>query len=204
MDDSAADPEYYVHAGSMALALTIDDGPSADYTPQVLSILRQYGVTATFFMVGSNVDQYPDVARQVHDEGHLIGNHTWSHVDLGTLSADQTRDEIQRTSDIIAQVTDGTSPTLFRAPGGYFTHAAMAVCGDLGLAPISWSVDPEDWSNPGTSAIVDRVLSNATTGSIILNHDGLGDRSQTVSALQTYLPQLIDSGYQFVLPDPAR
>ncbi|KJK60081.1 polysaccharide deacetylase family protein [Saccharothrix sp. ST-888] len=210
------EPEYYVHAGPKELALTLDDGPSPTYTPQVLAVLRQYGITATFFVIGANVEKNPDILRQVVAAGHRVGNHTWSHPDLGTLSEAQVRSEIERTSEIITRVGRVRPPTLFRAPGGHFTRTSMAVCASLGLNPVAWSVDPVDWSRPGTQAIVDRVLSAAKPGSIILNHDGallspgesevggFADRSETVAALKTYLPRLIDAGYTFTLPDPAR
>ncbi|MBJ3813302.1 polysaccharide deacetylase family protein [Streptomyces flavofungini] len=200
-DDRAA-PERHVHAGPKAMALTFDDGPSDVYTPQVLSILRQHGVTATFFMVGKHADLYPDTVRAVAAEGHLIGNHTWSHRNFKKLSAAEIRGEIERASERIDRIL-GVPPTLFRAPYGHFTPTCMDICRDLGLRPVSWSVDPEDWSDPGAGVISERVLSEARTGSIILNHDGYSDRSQTVSALRAYLPRLIKSGYRFVLPDRA-
>ena len=209
----AEQPEYSVHAGPMTMALTFDDGPSPRYTAQVLAILRRYGVTATFFMIGENVEKYPDVLRQVLAEGHQVGNHTWSHPDLGKRSDEQVRAEIERTSDIIASAGRTQPPRLFRAPYGYFTPATFAVCARLGLQPVSWSVDPEDWSNPGTDAIVDTVLCRARTGSIVLEHDGClidgpivpggpADRSQTVAALAAYLPRLIHNGYRFTAVEP--
>ncbi|QMU77854.1 polysaccharide deacetylase family protein [Streptacidiphilus sp. PB12-B1b] len=207
-------PEYYVHAGAMALALTFDDGPSPVYTPEVLSILRQYRVTATFFMIGLNAARYPDTVRQVVEEGHTVGNHTWTHPDLGTLTRPQVRTELERTGDLLARLCGGR-PSLFRAPGGFFTHATMDLCGELGLRPVSWSVDPEDWANPGADAIAQRVLRHARTGSIVLDHDGCltdgavpapggpADRSQTVTALRHYLPRLVDAGFRFTVPDAA-
>lgn len=207
-------PDYYVHAGPGTMALTFDDGPSPLYTGRVLALLRQYGVTATFFMIGSNIQKYPDVLRQVLAEGHQVGNHTWTHPDLGTLSATEVRDEIERTSDIIAQTGRTGQPTLFRAPGGFFTRASMRVCATLGLQPVSWSVDPRDWSNPGVHTITDRVLAHAHSGSIVLEHDGCVDsgahpplsspenRTQTVEALADYLPRLLDAGYRFTTVGP--
>lgn len=196
----------------MVMALTFDDGPSPQYTPQVLDILRDHGVQATFFVCGDNVLQYPDVVRRIVAEGHVLGNHTWSHPELDGLPAAEVRDQIQRTQDAITDIS-GRTPTLFRAPYGDFADAALAVCADLGLRPISWSVDPTDWANPGSEVIANRVLAGAATGAIVLDHDGTeggddnpapgsgGDRSQTVAALSTYLPQLIDAGYAFTTPD---
>ena len=202
------EPEHHVRAGPMTLALTFDDGPSPVYTDQVLALLRRHRVTATFFLIGENVLKYPDVVRRTLADGHRVGNHTWSHPDLGRLTGAQVRDELERTSELIAGVGRTDPPTLFRAPGGYFTDASLEICAELGLRPVSWSVDPEDWSNPGTDAIVDQVLRHARTGSIVLEHDGCltpdpivpggpADRSQTVAALADYLPQLIDAGYRF-------
>ncbi|MDJ0382560.1 polysaccharide deacetylase family protein [Streptomyces sp. G-G2] len=205
-------PERLVQDGERALALTFDDGPSPIYTPQVLAVLRRYGVTATFFMLGVNAAKYPWVVRQVAEEGHVLGNHTWSHPALRTLTAAQVRDEIERTNDVLARTGPGGPPTLFRAPGGRFVPAALHVCADLGLRPISWSIDSADWTNPGVDRICDTVLSRAATGSIVLHHDGflshsavpehqgLADRTQTVAALRAYLPHLIDGGYRFTTP----
>jgi peptidoglycan/xylan/chitin deacetylase (PgdA/CDA1 family) len=205
-------PESEVDAGALVMALTFDDGPSPQYTPQVLDVLRAHGVPATFFVCGDNVGRYPDVVRRIAAEGHALGNHSWSHPHLSGLSAADVRDQIQRTQDAVAKVA-GRAPVLFRAPYGDFADASLAVCADLGLRPISWSVDPTDWANPGSDTIAARVLSAATTGSIVLNHDGTeggdddpapgsgGDRSQTVAALKTYLPQLIAAGYTFTTPD---
>ncbi|MFE7122069.1 polysaccharide deacetylase family protein, partial [Streptomyces sp. NPDC057654] len=199
-------PERTVRAGAMTLALTFDDGPSPLYTPKVLAILARHGVQATFFMLGANVAKYPDTVRQVADAGHVLANHSWSHPNLETLRRAQVRDQIRRTQDVIERTT-GRRPVLFRAPGGHFADAAMAECATLGLRPISWSVDPEDWSNPGSRRIADRVLADARTGSIVLNHDGtlsgsdvpehegLADRTQTVEALGVYLPRLKAAGY---------
>lgn len=209
---SALEPETEVDAGPMVMALTFDDGPSPQYTPQVLDLLSDYDVKATFFVCGDNLGLYPDVLRRIVAEGHTVGNHTWSHPYLEDLSEDEIRDEIQSTQDAVAHVI-GKAPVLFRAPYGVFTDDTLAICSDLGLRPISWSVDPEDWANPGTDTIVQRVLDGAATGAIVLDHDGTdggdddpepgsgGDRSQTVEALSRYLPQLLDDGYTFTTPD---
>ncbi|MFI9101698.1 polysaccharide deacetylase family protein [Streptomyces fildesensis] len=205
-------PETEVNAGSMVMALTFDDGPSPQYTPQVLDVLRAHSVHATFFVCGDNVGLYPDVVRRIAAEGHTVGNHTWSHPHLSDLSAADVRDQMQRTQDAVTK-TGVHAPVLFRAPYGDFAAASLTVCADLGLRPISWSVDPTDWANPGSGTIADRVLAGAATGAIVLNHDGTeggdsdpapgsgGDRSQTVAALKSYLPALIEAGYTFTTPD---
>jgi peptidoglycan/xylan/chitin deacetylase (PgdA/CDA1 family) len=192
-------PEYYVHDGPKVIALTIDDGPSPLYTPQVLAILARYKVRAAFSMVGQNVSYYPGVAREVAAAGHLIVNHTWDHANLARLSAVSTRSEIDRAAAEIHAAT-GTVPRMFRAPYGTWTTAALDYCAQAELTPLDWSVDPRDWSRPGVDAIVDTIMTSTRTGSIILEHDGGGNRAQTVAALQTVVPRLLDEGYRFTVP----
>lgn len=205
-------PERLVQGGEMAIALTFDDGPSPVYTARILAVLRRYGITATFFMLGANAERYPWVVRQAAEEGHVLGNHTWSHPTLRLLTESQIRDEIERTNDVLARTGRGRPPTLFRAPGGHFVPAALKVCADLRLRPIRWSLDTGDWTLPGADRISQAVLSRVATGSIVLHHDGSlsrsaipehggrADRSQTVAALRYYLPRLLNSGYRFVTP----
>jgi len=190
---------YYVDDGPKVIALTLDDGPSPVYTPQVLRVLHRYGVTASFSMVGQNVAYYPAIAREVVAAGHLIVNHTWDHYDLRRLRAGAVQDEISRATDAIHTAT-GQRPAMFRAPYGNWSPAVFRCCAADGLTPLSWSVDPRDWARPGSRAIVATVLSTTRTGSIILEHDGGGNRSQTVAALKIWLPALLDAGYRFTTP----
>jgi peptidoglycan/xylan/chitin deacetylase (PgdA/CDA1 family) len=122
-----AKPVYYVDDGPMTIALTIDDGPSPVYTPQILQILEKYHVTASFSMVGENVTYYPGVARDVADAGHVIVNHTWDHADLATLTEPQTRAEIANASDAI-HTACGRVPTIFRAPHGAWSRTTLEYC----------------------------------------------------------------------------
>ncbi|WP_371493972.1 polysaccharide deacetylase family protein [Kitasatospora sp. NBC_00374] len=181
------------------LALTIDDGPDPTYTPAVLKILDEQRISATFFLIGRNAAEHPALVREIAAHGHHIANHTWSHPDLRRLSETEARDELRRTCDLLYETT-GRAPTWFRAPAGDFTEASLRVGAELGMRPMAWSVDPRDWSRPGSSAIVDRVLKAVGSGSIVLNHDGGGDRTQTVTALRSYLPVLTGQGYQFTTP----
>jgi peptidoglycan/xylan/chitin deacetylase (PgdA/CDA1 family) len=199
--DGVAPPEpvYYVDGGAKAIALTIDDGPSPIYTPQVLRILEKYHVTASFSMIGENVTYYPEMAREVADAGHLIVNHTWNHADLARLSASQTRSEIASASDAIHTAV-GKTPTMFRAPYGAWSRAALEYCASEKLTPLDWSVDPRDWAMPGVREIVSNIMANTRTGSIILEHDGGGNRSETVAALKIVIPRLLDEGYHFTTP----
>ncbi|MEY9964761.1 peptidoglycan/xylan/chitin deacetylase (PgdA/CDA1 family) [Streptacidiphilus sp. MAP12-16] len=198
----AADPEkpqFYVHQGPRAIALTIDDGPHPEWTPQVLGILGRHGITATFCQVGEQMQAYPTLVRRVAAEGHLIANHTWTHPDLARVSPGVLLSEIERTSAEILRIT-GTAPGIFRAPYGVWTAETFAACRQLGLRPVDWSVDPRDWSRPGTAHIVREIEQHTHGGSIILEHDGGGDRSETVAALRIAIPWLLDQGYYFVTP----
>ena len=194
-----AEPVYYVDGGSKAIALTIDDGPSPVYTPQVLRILEKYKVRASFSMVGENVTYYPEIAREVADAGHAIVNHTWNHANLALLSASQTRAEIASATDAIHAAV-GETPRMFRAPYGAWSKTALEYCASEHLMPLDWSVDPRDWARPGVREIVGNIMANTRTGSIILEHDGGGNRAETVAALKIVIPRLLDQGYHFTTP----
>ncbi|WP_123580245.1 polysaccharide deacetylase family protein [Abditibacterium utsteinense] len=182
-----------VSSSNKIIALTFDDGPWPTYTTQILSVLAQYGVKATFFQVGSQLQTYPDLGRAARNAGHAIGNHTWSHQEA---PADPLG-EVQRADDIIQSVYGG--PTgIFRPPYGNLNNGVASVALNQKKAVIIWNCDPNDWATPGTSVIVDRVVSGATPGGIVLMHDGGGDRSQTVAALPTIITTLAAQGYRFV------
>ncbi len=193
-------PDYTLRRASSAgkpVALTFDDGPHPSYTREILSILADHDVTATFFMIGSNVAGHPDIVRKVAEAGHAIGTHTWSHANLKRLSATAVRDEIERAVDEV-ETTTGQRPALFRAPYGNWSPTVFRRCAELGQRSVAWNVDPRDWEAPGAAVIRSRVLDQVRSGSIVLDHDGGGDRSQTVSALRAFLPRLLDAGYTFV------
>jgi len=196
---AAEQPVYYVHDGPGRIALTIDDGPSPVYTPQILRLLHKYRIRAAFSMIGVHVAAYPGVARDVADAGHMIVNHTWTHPDLAWLRSGQVREEMDRATEVILRVT-GRHPHMFRAPYGAWSPAVLAHCAATGMTPLDWSVDPRDWSRPGASAIAATILADTRSGSIILEHDGGGDRSQTVAALAFVLPRLLAAGFRFQTP----
>jgi peptidoglycan/xylan/chitin deacetylase (PgdA/CDA1 family) len=192
-------PVYYVADGPKVIALTIDDGPSPVYTPQVLRVLEKYDVRATFSMVGENVSYYPSVAKDVAEAGHTIINHTWNHANLTSLNASAQLREITRATEAIHTAT-GVRPRMFRAPYGAWSQQTLRYCAAERLTPLDWSVDPRDWARPGVSEIVSTIMKTTRTGSIILEHDGGGDRSQTVAALKIVIPRLLDEGYHFAIP----
>jgi len=150
-------------------------------------------------MIGRNAAAFPGVAREVAAAGHMIVNHTWNHDNLGYMPAVAVQDEISRATDAIHTAT-GDRPGMFRAPYGVWPPAVFGYCARAGLTPLAWSVDPRDWSRPGVRAIVRDIESDTRTGSIILEHDGGGNRSQTVAALKIWLPRLLEAGYQFTIP----
>jgi peptidoglycan-N-acetylglucosamine deacetylase len=192
-------PLYYIRDASKAIALTIDDGPDPVYTPQVLGLLRRYRVTATFSMIGIHVAAYPHLARAVAEAGHTIANHTWTHVDLAGLPAQAVRSELVLASRAIRTAT-GVHPRLFRAPYGAWTKDVIRLCEQMRMVPLDWSVDPRDWAMPGVRSIVANIMHHTQPGSIILEHDGGGNRSQTVAALRIVLPRLLAEGYHFHTP----
>lgn len=198
-DQAVPAPMYFLDDGPAAIALTVDDGPNQLYTPQVLRILDKYGITASFSMIGRNVEANPGVARDVAAAGHMIINHTWDHADLAPMRPGQVRDEIERATDMIHAATD-QRPRMFRAPYGLWSPLLLGLCQAAGLRPLDWSVDPKDWARPGVARIVRNILTHTRSGSIILEHDGGGDRAETVAALAIVIPRLLDLGYHFRAP----
>jgi peptidoglycan/xylan/chitin deacetylase (PgdA/CDA1 family) len=192
-------PMTHISDGPKVIALTIDDGPDPVYTPQVLRLLAKYHVTATFSMIGIQVQAHPGVAREVAAAGHLIANHTWSHRNLAWLGLPAVTDQMDRATAEIHAVT-GRLPDLFRAPYGAWSPVVLRQCARTGMTPLAWNVDPRDWSRPGVASIVTNIMRNTGTGSIILEHDGGGNRSQTVAALSQVIPRLQAAGYHFTTP----
>ncbi|MEW2451739.1 polysaccharide deacetylase family protein [Streptomyces parvulus] len=181
------------------MLLTFDDGPHPDYTPDILDTLAEYDVRATFFVCGEMADFNRDLISRMADEGHVVGNHTWSHPLLTSLSRRRIRSEMERTSEIVDKAC-GEPPRWFRAPYGAWNRNAFRIGADLGMEPLAWTVDTLDWTTPGTRTIVDRVEDGAAPGVVVLSHDAGGDRAQSVRALRRYLPRLLDDGYHLTVP----
>ncbi len=182
--------------GGPYVALTFDDGPSK-YTPDILAVLADRGVHATFFCLGNQVASNPAGAQAVVDGGHEIASHTQSHANLPTLERDSLRSEISTAFDNIEQAT-GTRTQMMRAPYGAFTEQEWARAGDIVGCNVLWNIDTSDWERPGAQAIADAVLNNVHNGSIVLMHDGGGNREQTVEALPMIIDGLHDQGYTIV------
>lgn len=182
------------------VAITFDDGPDILYTPEILTILKQYDAKATFFTVGFRAEKYPDIIKRQMNEGHEIANHTYEHLDFRGKSEQTIAEEIKKGEDVLYHIT-GKRPALFRPPFGYYNKRIVDVAKKQGYTVVMWSKhqDTRDWQNPGTSRIVRRVISHIQPGQIILFHDhGSGSRKQTVQALKEILPILKQKGYTFV------
>ncbi|WP_375489063.1 polysaccharide deacetylase family protein [uncultured Jatrophihabitans sp.] len=185
------------HFARTAIMLTIDDGPSPEWTPKYLALLAKYRIPATFCMIGRQVRSNRDLAKDVRDHGHVIANHTWTHDErLAFGSPAHIRAEITRTQDAIHAAT-GYTPNQFRNPGGAWGSAVYAELARARMMPLGWSVDPRDWARPGAAAIEHTML-RARPHQIILCHDGGGDRAETYRALRTVIPALLRRGYTFV------
>lgn len=179
------------------VALTFDDGPQLSSTPQILAILQRFGVKATFFCIGQQVQDYPALVRQEHMDGDLVEDHTWSHPNLSYLTAAAISQQLELAAQTIYQFT-GIRPAFFRPPYGAINATVLAQARQVRLSTIMWNVDPRDWSLPGSTMIATRVLNTVNNGSIILLHDGGGNRAQTIAALPTIILALQARGFHFV------
>jgi peptidoglycan/xylan/chitin deacetylase (PgdA/CDA1 family) len=186
---------FQAHVDQPYIAMTFDDGPSAENTPRLLEMLKQRNIKATFFLIGQNVSANPNIVKQILADGNEVGNHTWTHPQLSKLSDDKVTAEITKTQDAIKDAS-GYTPTLLRPPYGAITPRQREwISSQFGLNVILWSVDPFDWKRPGSAVITQRILSQARPGSIILSHD---IHKQTVDAMPATLDGLIAKGYKFV------
>ncbi|BCL15082.1 polysaccharide deacetylase family protein [Micromonospora sagamiensis] len=169
--------------GTRGVALTFDDGPDPVWTPKVLEQLRRHRVTATFCVVGTRVRKHPGLVARIVREGHQLCNHSWHHdVDLGGRPRAEIRADLDRTTRAIRAAVPGAKVPFYRQPGGRWTPEVVAVARDLGMTPLHWNVDPQDWAKPTATTIVARVKDATRPGSVVLLHDGGGNRAATVAA----------------------
>ena len=184
-------------AGSAGVVyLTFDDGPTPAWTPRMLALLAHYQARATFFVLGRSTAAHPELVRQEFAAGHGVGNHTWSHRRLTNLRGAQLAAEVNATSTAIRQIT-GAPVRCLRPPFATVDAASAEQVRALGLRLVLWDIDTNDWLRPGTGAIAGRVLGRVRSGDVILMHDGGGNRSQTVVALEQVLATLSARGYRF-------
>ena len=180
----AAQPKY--------VALTFDDGPSGKYTRRLLEGLRDRGVKATFFLCGYRIQDYPDITRQIFEEGHEIGCHGYSHKDMQRMSRRDIAAEIADTQALLPQ---GCPVKLLRPPGGFCSDGIRQVAEARQMAILLWSVDPQDWATKDTAAIETAVLKNIRDGDIVLLHDM---SVSSVTAALDIVDSLLEDGFQIV------
>ena len=173
--------------------LTFDDGPHRTATPDILDTLANRGVEATFFVTGEMTAARPDIVRRASEEGHRIGNHSWSHPRLTTLDQAQVESQLRRTNEVIERAT-GSSPGEWRPPYGATNGLVETTARRVGLdSMVLWTVDPRDWADPPATTIRDRVLQDVRPGSVVLLHDATGQN--TPAALPMILDGLAERGY---------
>lgn len=190
---------------SNKVAITFDDGPSREFTPAILEILREYNVPATFFMVGSHVEKYPDIARQIVEDGHAIGNHTQNHRNLPTLSTVELQKELMEATAIITEIT-GVYPQYLRPPRGMYDDRTRRMAKLLGQEIVLWSISTRDWRFGVTASYIERLVERQVRGGdIILFHDSGallrnegGDRRATVMALPKVIEIIRAKGLEIV------
>ncbi|MEG0855075.1 MAG: polysaccharide deacetylase family protein [Terrisporobacter sp.] len=183
------------------LALTFDDGPDEVFTPQILDILKKYNVKATFFVMGEKVQYNKKIIKREFDEGHEIGNHTYTHINVSKQSYNTILKEITNTQEAIKSVT-GTQPKVFRPPYRAVSRDMCKIIKDKDMNIVLWSyVDAKDWQSPGAYSIVKSIEDGVQNGCIILLHDYnkiRNSKSETVEALEIMIPDLLKKGYKFV------
>ncbi len=182
----------------MKIALTFDDGPHPRYTPQILEILDEYKIKATFFVVGVNAQNYPDTMESVIKKGHEIGNHTYSHPHVSCLNPETLKNEVEKCESTIYGLTDYKTK-LFRPPEGMIDADVRSVLRSLDYKVILWDIDTLDWANTPSETIAHNVIKNIKSGDIVLMHDYIAHNSPTPDALRIFIPKLLEKGYKFVV-----
>ena len=177
------------------IALTFDDGPHPRFTPQILEVLNEYGIKATFFVIGVNVQNYYESYEKIIESGCEIGNHTYSHANLNFVDSEKIRDEILLCADAIA---GGDADRILRPPQGACNTEVKRIAEELDYDLVFWTIDTMDWAHTGTKEIIDTVLSNASDGDIILMHDYVSGKSHACEALRVIIPELLSRGFEFV------
>ncbi len=184
-----------VHVDGPYIAMTFDDGPSATLTPKLLDLLAAHHIKATFFVIGENVAEHPEIVARAAREGHEIGNHSWSHPNFGKMSDESVRRQLQQTDDAIKNAT-GKRPTLLRPPYGSITAREKRwIHDEFGYGIILWDVDPNDWKRPGPAVVRNRILKETQPGSIVLSHD---IHPGTIEAMPSTFDELEAKGFKFV------
>lgn len=187
-----------VDTNEKAIAFTFDDGPNPVYTPQVLDIFAAVGGKATFFMIGKQMEEQPELVRTVHRLGHEIGNHTYTHPNLPEITPDQREEELSRTDRVI-QALIGEAPKTFRPPYIGYNDEVSELVARFGYSCAGCMPnDARDWEMPGADHIIAENRPVMQSGSILLFHDGWGDRSHTIEAVRVLTAEAVAAGYRLV------
>ena len=189
--------------GDRTVCLTFDDGPNPVDTPRLLEVLSRHGVAAVFCLVGQQALSHPEIVAAIVESGHTLGNHSMHHDDLSGWSKEDIEADLLATHAAIQSAQPGVDVPYFRAPFGRWGHSP-AVASALGMRPLGWRLDVVDWEPPGAEVLVGRLRAGIGAGAVVLLHDGGGDRSQTVEAVDRIVPELLREGWTFVLPDDAQ
>src|SRR5438477_9909800 len=185
----------WVHVDGPYIAMTFDDGPSAKLTPKLLDLLAAHHIKATFFLIGQNVAENPEIVAREVREGHEIANHTWSHPNLAKMSDDGVRGQLHKTEDAIRSAVEN-HPILMRPPyGSISARQKKWIHQEFGYKIVLWDVDPLDWRRPGPNVVCNRIVKNTSAGSIVLAHD---IHPVTIEAMPCVLSQLEAKGFKFV------
>jgi peptidoglycan-N-acetylglucosamine deacetylase len=195
-DNNSGVPNVNKLALPGTVALTFDDGPNPVYTRQILAILKKYNIKATFFMVGANAHKYPDVVKEIHEQGHVIASHSQTHPLLTKLSDAQLEVEVAKPSEIIFAII-GQKPKCLRYPFGASNEHVRATIRAHGMMPMPMGFNSFDYDRPGTQKIIDWVLKNVYSKQVILMHDGYDKREQTVAALPVIIEGIQKKGLGF-------
>src|SRR5437016_14164505 len=184
-----------VHVDGPYIPMTFDDGPSATLTSKLLDLLAAHHIKATFFVIGENVAEHPELVARAAREGHEIANHSWSHPNFGKMSDESVRRQLQQTDDAIKNAT-GKRPTLLRPPYGSITAREKRwIHDEFGYDIILWDVDPYDWKRPGPAVVRARILKETRPGSIVLSHD---IHPGTIRSMPSTFDELEAKGFKFV------
>ncbi len=195
---------YYGKGDNRQVALTFDDGPDNYFTYQILDILQEYDIKATFFVIGSNVERFPEVIRRIAHDGHVIGNHSWSHKDFTKISPNSMGAEIVKTDEALNSIIGKKHTNIFRPPYGSYNKEVLETVHSLNYNCIYWSVDTKDWANTPITSMIKTVSSQITPGGIILMHcsGSNGAMRNVVKALPEIIETIKDLGYEFgTIPD---
>lgn len=186
-----ADKEPEAEAEIRKIAITFDDGPHPSYTAQLLDGLKERGIHATFFVTGEHAEANPEILKRMQEEGHLIGNHTYSHIQLTEKNREIFREELIRTNEIIEEIT-GEEVQYVRPPYGSWDKSFEK---ELNMFPVLWNVDPLDWCSKNVACITRKIVSKAEENDIILMHDYY---ETSVTAALRAIDELMEGGYTFV------